>query len=339
MDKDLQKVIDDHSDSLDSLVGGFQSDMEIIVGKAAQSLLASLSSEIDAAGGLVESTRGNQKFFAGLDGRFEAAMDAEGYGKLVDSFTNSFNGQFEWFDKVVNTITAQMDNPLPPVKLDRTDLAELTAQRLGSKTLLQGAVEKASARARQAATLSMGGLPVKELTKQLHEVFQTSVSEAANVAETSISTFYRTITDKGYQVIENDLPGFELRYNYEGPLDKLNRPFCLKLERLARAGKTWTRDMINKMKNGQLPNVFRTCGGYRCRHQWIISIPKGAKGKERKPAAPSREQSARQIRAQRAAHDAGRAQSSPKGHPIEQIRAIRERTNLAIAQARSKAHA
>jgi hypothetical protein len=35
-------------------------------------------------------------------------------------------------------------------------------------------------------------------------------------------------------------------------------------------GKGYTREEIDRMDNGQLPNVFRTGGGWNRRHQWII---------------------------------------------------------------------
>lgn len=335
MAKELTAILQEHSDTVDALVKEFTDKMSAIVDRASASVVQSVRSEVAAAGGLVESTVANQKFFAGLDDRFMAAMEAEGYSKLVESYVDSFNGQFEWFDKVIDFISSSLDNPLPKITFDRTDTAELNAYKLGSMDLIESAVSKAAGRARQQAMLSSGGMSVKDLTRQLQDSWATSVAESSNLADTSIATFYRTITDKGYQVIEADLPGFEIRYNYEGPLDKLNRPFCLKLEKLSRQGKTWTREMINKMNNGQLPNVFLTCGGFRCRHQWVISIPRDAKVTGKKAAPATKERSSREIRAQRALHSARMARVGGNPHPAAQIQAIREQTQQALAKARS----
>ena len=86
-------------------------------------------------------------------------------------------------------------------------------------------------------------------------------------APRNMSTWYRTATDRAFQIIEEDLPAQEIRYEYSGLDDKLTRPFC---EHLLEVGKAYTRAEIEKMDNGQLPNVFLTGGGWNCRHQWIL---------------------------------------------------------------------
>lgn len=326
----LQIIIHAHADAVDSLVGEFTDGLDKIVNRATSTVISSINSEVSAAGGLVDSTRANQKFFAGLDNRFEAAMEAEGYDGLLDGYVESFNGQFTWFHEVINEIGQYLQNPLPKITFGRTDVAELRAQQLGAKPLIRSAVERASFQAKQRALLSVNGMPLKQLAASMKEAWATSVPESQNLADTSVSTFYRTITDKGYQIIEKDLPGFEVRYKYYGPLDKLTRPFCTKLEKEALAGKTWTRAMIDRMKNGQLPNVFTTCGGFRCRHQWVIAIPKDAKF-DRKEEKPSREGVSRRIAAERALHKTPRP-----AHPHEQIKEVRERVGAAIKNARSE---
>jgi hypothetical protein len=83
------------------------------------------------------------------------------------------------------------------------------------------------------------------------------IAKARTIADTSMSTFYRTATDQAFQAIEADLPQQEIRYRYSGPDDKLTRPFC---DQLIKAGKSYTREEISRMSNGQLPNVFLTGG-------------------------------------------------------------------------------
>jgi len=73
-----------------------------------------------------------------------------------------------------------------------------------------------------------------------------------------MSTWYRTATDRAFQIIEKDLPAQEIWYECSGPDDKLTRPFC---EHPLDANKTYTRAEIEKMDNGQLPNVFLTGAG------------------------------------------------------------------------------
>ena len=57
---------------------------------------------------------------------------------------------------------------------------------------------------------------------------------------------------------------------YSGPIDGRMRPFCVE-----RIGRVFSRKAIDAMDNGQLPNVYLTCGGHQCRHTWL-PIPHGA---------------------------------------------------------------
>ena len=56
---------------------------------------------------------------------------------------------------------------------------------------------------------------------------------------------------------------------YSGPIDGRTRPFCAD-----RVGRVFSRKAIDAMDNGQLPNVYLTCGGHQCRHTWL-PIPHG----------------------------------------------------------------
>ena len=56
---------------------------------------------------------------------------------------------------------------------------------------------------------------------------------------------------------------------YSGPIDGRLRPFCAE-----RVGRVFSRKAIDAMDNGQLPNVYLTCGGHQCRHTWL-PVPHG----------------------------------------------------------------
>lgn len=69
--------------------------------------------------------------------------------------------------------------------------------------------------------------------------------------------FSRTVTKA-----KADEAGYEF-FEYVGPRDRVTRPFCR-----ARVDKVFSRDEIDRMDNGQLPDVFITGGGHNCRHHW-----------------------------------------------------------------------
>jgi hypothetical protein len=116
---------------------------------------------------------------------------------------------------------------------------------------------------------SVGGLKFGDLVETLQARFQTSIAQAATLAETAQSTFYRVAADRQYQAIEREVPGQELKYVYGGPDDKLTRPYCEDM--LARTRKrALTREEISKYPNGQLLDPFISGGGWRCRHVYWL---------------------------------------------------------------------
>jgi hypothetical protein len=164
-----------------------------------------------------------------------------------------------------------MKTPLPQIKWGPRDLQVFGDQALSAKDALGAVMEMVAANAKNRVLLSFGGMSFADLTESLAKSFHRALPEATGLAETATATYYRVIADRGYQIIEQDHPS-ALRYSYDGPLDKLNRPFCRHLEEEARGGTSWTREQIDEMSNGQIPNVFISAGGWRCRHQWVIAL-------------------------------------------------------------------
>jgi hypothetical protein len=125
----------------------------------------------------------------------------------------------------------------------------------------------------QQALFSIGGLKFVDLVESLASKISASLPRVRTIAETSMTTYYRTLTDQAFQKIEKDLPEIDHRYRYSGPLDSRNRPFCRRLEE---ADKAYSRAEIGEMNNGQIVNVYLTCGGWNCRHVWILDTRKPA---------------------------------------------------------------
>lgn len=268
----VEGIIADQNLAIDAIVNDYVRALEQIISSASASLYQELqNSLLVSPGGDIEQTPANVKVLRSIEKRFNQLLEEYGLSRLNERYAESFNGQFVWFDKVLAAINADLVRPFNAPKFTKADLAEFRAYQLNSEELLNSVVSKIAGRAKTVALLKAGGLPVKALKKELQNTIGVAAGEAASIAETSISTFYRTISDRGFELIQEELPDFDLRYTYEGPLDKLNRPFCAKLERQSRNGKVWTKKQIKAMNNGQLPNVEVTCGGFRCRHQWVLS--------------------------------------------------------------------
>lgn len=100
------------------------------------------------------------------------------------------------------------------------------------------------------------------------------------------------ISKKGEKAVQEQdvLLDISVKYKYSGPVDSKNRPFCSELMAKSNAGRTWTRDEIDRIKNDQQYNrnawIYR--GGFYtrkntddttpyCRHSWMAVIIKRKK--------------------------------------------------------------
>lgn len=330
MAKDISDVLAENADNIESIVSQFQEALEKMVEAAQTAVADQLRKNLSITGGRVESSGANQRVLSNVDDLFSKELDRLGYQQLVQNYTDSFSGQMVSFQRVMEHLNENLLYPLPEVRFTPADLAEFDVYKMNARQMLTDVVQKVGLAAKQQALLNVGGLPVKELKQAISQQFGKTVGEARTLADTSLTNFYRTVTDQGFQIIEQDLPGFKIRYNYEGPLDKITRPFCRKLERQSRNGKSWTRKEIEKLSNGQITNVFISCGGYNCRHQWVISIRelREQQAKRKPPTVATqrdaRSEAKREVVARRALHTDRIRRQVGAGLPLEQVQAIRE---------------
>jgi hypothetical protein len=296
----LDDILSSHADDIEAIVTSFRKDLEMVLGLAAKDVKSQLK-RLAVEKGIVASSVGNQSVLETVDELLTRAMASNGYEAALQRYTDSFNGQFVAFRKVLKYINSELQWPLPAPKFDGSVQAELDSLKKTQRTLIEDVVGKAVVAAKDAALTSVGAITLEQLARSISEQLNKSIAQAEALADTGISTFYRAINDRGFRLIEVDLPNFKMRYTYEGPLDKLNRPFCGKLQRQARAGNSWARKQIDAMRNGQIPNVWLTAGGYRCRHQWIVDIKDlNAQQKSKPIPNPRQVEAARAIRSKRA---------------------------------------
>ena len=184
-----------------------------------------------------------------------------------------------------------MQTPLEMPQWSQTDIRAFSSYRLSATDTLETIAGDAASNATRQGLFGVGGLKFDDLVTTLSRELYRGIGESAGLGATAMATYYRTIAARGYEIIEEDLPDIEIRYLYEGPLDNLTRPWCAKIMRQSRNGRRWTKEQIMAMASqndrgrSQPPNVFTTCGGWNCRHQWILAPQKkkGA-GPARKPA-------------------------------------------------------
>lgn len=271
------EILGRHDKFLDSLIDGFDGKLQPLIAGARKRTLKQLESKLTVgAGGVIEHTPANQRTLRSINRIFKTEMNRStkaepgGYKAVVDAFSSQFADHLPKFQSVLNTISESLSGPpLPPVKFSAADIDLFASQAIGTKELLLGVLDQTAAAAKRQALFSAGGLKFSELASELEQQFGKTAAAAKTLADTSVSMFYRTIASQSYRKIEAGLTKDAVKYEYAGPVDGLERDFCADL---SAKGKAYTRAEIDDMDNGQGLPVFTSCGGYNCRHSWILSF-------------------------------------------------------------------
>lgn len=270
----VKDIVLRHDKYVTATVNAYTTRLEDIVATATARTIADLQGNLDILqDGSVANTAANQRVLRGLDSIFEDEMDAAGFASLNTSYAAQFPGQLTFLDEIIDKIGAELAKPLPGVKdaIRAEDKRVLASQQASAVSNLDTVVDMVAATAKRQVLMSVAGLSAKDLAATLATAFKRTVGQAESIADTAQVVFYRTVSERAFAVIEEDLPGFSIRYEYEGPDDRITRAFCV---HLLRAAKTYTRDEISKMDNGQFPvgTVLTTGGGWNCRHSFVIAL-------------------------------------------------------------------
>lgn len=259
----------------DSVLSSFDSGFSGVSSQARLRTLLKLRSTLDLEpGGAIKQTAANVRIIRSLPTIFRQALSASGYDGLIAQFLSSFDGGLTTFEEILNQITDGYK--IKPVVFTAKDRNYFDAVKEATSINIEDVVDSAASSARRNVMFTVGGQPFDQTAVEVAERLSVSLGEARTLAATGISTFYRTIADNGFETIDEALKpsGRQLEYTYYGPPagDPLIRPFCKRLMSQAAGGKTWSRAQIDAMDNGQLPDCFRTAGGFNCRHQWAVAL-------------------------------------------------------------------
>ncbi|TAL08409.1 MAG: hypothetical protein EPO02_13070 [Nitrospirae bacterium] len=280
MDSGIVKIVGEHDRWQSNLVAAFERALDEKLRRAEAKLLSTLMRTLqkDADATRFARSPANAAAIRWLGPAFERQLASEGYGTLVTAFVGQFPAQFEFFQKTLSLLK------LPRIDWAAADERAFRAQQIASIDALQSVVKAVGENAKRRALMNIGGLKVDQLAELLQSELGKTLPQATGLAETATSIFYRTIAERGYARFED--AGIEVKFRYYGPDDRITRPFC---KRLVESGKAYDRAAIDAMDNGQVPNVFISAGGYRCRHQWILAIDSESQpGAERDTTPPAR---------------------------------------------------
>jgi len=265
---DIKDIIARHNAAQDSMVYRFESHLREITMRAQGRVIARLQASLSITEGVIDSTAGNMLILRNSGKMFMDEMDRAGYQRLVTAFVAEFRGTLPFLQETIETLGDQIgQNWGPQLGFTARDLSLLGAVQANTVSALEGAMQASAGAAITRGLFGVAGLKFGSLVETLSTRFEVGIGKATSIADTSISVWYATASDRAFQIIAKDLPQQELRYRYSGPTDKLERPFCRHLTDMAKA---YTREQIGEMNNGQIPNVFISRGGWRCRHQWSL---------------------------------------------------------------------
>jgi len=266
---DERRVITEQIARIVNLTGKFERQVEGILASAQARVVGQLQRRLVIEDGQIQRTPGNQQVLRRIDRMFSDSMERAGYGRLTEEFVQTFDGALPQFQEMLEAISVRLKTPLQ-VQFAPRDIDLFTTQKISAASQLETVVDGIAAAAKRRALFSVGALEFGDMVEQIATAFGRTVSEASGLAATSQSMFFRTVADRGYQQIEKGLKPGSVKYSYEGPRDKLTRPFCRRL--LERTSKEpMTRSQIDALDNGSLPNAFITGGGWSCRHQWVVA--------------------------------------------------------------------
>lgn len=263
---DIRDVLARHNRFQDSMLHSFESNLRDIVMRAQARTIVLLQSRLNLTEGVIESTPGNLRQLRAANALFMEELESAGYSRLVEAFVGEFHGTLPFLRETIELLGSQAGRKWD-LSLSAKDTGLLAGVQANTVWQLENVLQSVSGHAITRGLFGVAGLRFESLVDLLTQKLQTSIGNARTIADTGMSTFYRTATDRAFEAIQKDLPGQTLRYRYSGPVDKLERPFC---RHLTDADKSYSREEIGRMNNGMLPNVFLTGGGWNCRHQWIL---------------------------------------------------------------------
>jgi hypothetical protein len=254
----------DQNRALDSDLMAFRRRIVQITQRASDQVLRDLlrDIEVNAAGRIVLTTK-TLNAFRNIQKTISDSFRSAGLSTAIDAWGLNYGRQITRFDQVLQSFGVD----LRP-STDSIELFERLAK--GSLDLLESEVGLIAQRIKRQTMLQWAVADRESIISAIARSLNLVPDQVTSLADTAISTFYRTISFNSYQKIEQQLG--EQRFQYAGPRDLLNRPFCKQIWKQQAEGRTWTLTEIQGLDNGQTGNAFVTCGGYQCRHQWILAV-------------------------------------------------------------------
>jgi hypothetical protein len=235
---------------IDALTGEFAKELGVVLDllkTKIRGLVRKLETNTD---GRVVATQQNLALALRMRSDLVAVLEQAGYTELARRSVD------EPLDRMAQQVLK--GGGVAAVQIGAYDLDALVAMKqIRFAELLQIGEDTAVQLWRTTLDGVLGTRPVLDLVDDISDFLDVSAKRARTIYDTAVSTYSRQVGQIGTTGEPDEL------FQYVGPDDKMTREFCAEL-----IGQVLTREEIEELDNGQLPDVMLTGGGYNCRHQF-----------------------------------------------------------------------
>lgn len=234
---------------IDALTDSFADELAIVLDLLKTKIRALVRQlETDTTGRIVAKQQ-NLSLALKMRADLTAALEQAGYHDLAVRAVD------EPMDRLAMRV---LKGAADPVSLGAFDLDALVAMKqIRLAELLQVGEDFAVQLWRVTLDGVLGLRPVLDLVEDIADILDSSSRQARTIYDTLTSTLSRQVALIGSTGEPDEA------FLYVGPDDDKTREFCAD-----RVDRVYSRQAIDEMDNGQLPNPMLTGGGYNCRHQF-----------------------------------------------------------------------
>lgn len=248
---DIRPVVKEQHNRIDQAIATFDERMTKLLRDIRRDVLNSLG-HLDIRNGTIQETPDNRAHIRAAVREVMISAEKNGYQDIVTKFLADYQFQVQTIEQIFEELHIPLDWSLK----DQQMAARLAA---ADRASLRGAIDDMAGYVGQRARLTVGRLGIGDMAELLDGALLHGKADAVTIADTAMSMFARKVSDAKYKDAGID------KFRFIGPDDRLTRVFC---NDLIDKGRVFTRDAIDAMDNGQLPDVMVTCGGWNCRHLW-----------------------------------------------------------------------
>lgn len=246
------------SRAVDLLIKDFVIDLSHEVEQISGAVAEHLVGNIKTSDGAVLQNSENSQAILGAEAVFEHALDQYQAYPLVTALVSNLGDLAREFKNL-------HPDRLQQVQLEDDDREVLADHAASAMTIIEGEFQKVQLNLRRFLSRSLGD---GQALDQIVSGAITAVNRMNRVEPIVVDQVLTWLRLHGSIWFGRAEESTELRYKYAGPFDESTREFCKKLLKQTPV----TREEIQQLDNGQLPDAMVNAGGYGCRHFWLAEV-------------------------------------------------------------------